>query len=542
MIVGLIAWAFAASASGHGGRGFPPQGGPQQAGYGHSGWQGAGQGQGPGALGQGAPSAQGQGGPGGPGQGGPGNGNGYGHGRGGYGPGGFGNASGPSTGNAAQAGASPAAASAPGLGNVAGVPPGAGFGRGHGHGRGRGATQVPTIQSGAATATATASPAAATGRPAVGTSSTGTSGSASSTGSGATGVSSTEPTPTPTSTPVSTSTPAAGSAPTSTPAAPATPTGRSHPTVTPPTGKGIVAARGTGPRATGVGSSAVSPSGLLGLTGTAGAGTGATGATGVGRGAPALTAGLAASGAAGTGARTGRGATGTETGPVHGKPQITIPGFTPAATVIERFVNVIPTAVWVALGLALLLAVTAAGAALWFGRRARASAREIGAVSAVALTDPLTGVLNRRGFTDAAEREFERARRYQHPLALAFVDVRGLKAVNDSQGHVAGDQLLRKVAAVLKESARAHDLVGRMGGDELAVVLAEQSVEGADAMSRRVRAQIPVHRAELGFDAPWDVTIGTATYPEDGDTFNDLLQVADRRLYQQRGIDVPGNN
>jgi diguanylate cyclase (GGDEF)-like protein len=210
----------------------------------------------------------------------------------------------------------------------------------------------------------------------------------------------------------------------------------------------------------------------------------------------------------------------------------------PAATEIQKFVNVIPTGVWIALGAALLLAAIAGGAALWFGRQARQSAREMGVVAAAALTDPLTGVLNRRGFTEAAERELERARRYQHPLALAFVDVRGLKAVNDSQGHVAGDQLLRKVAAVLKESARAHDLVGRIGGDELAVVLAEQSVTGAAAMARRVRSEIPVHRTALGFDADWDVTIGTATFPEDGDTLEDLLRAADRRLYQQRGIEV----
>jgi diguanylate cyclase (GGDEF)-like protein len=210
----------------------------------------------------------------------------------------------------------------------------------------------------------------------------------------------------------------------------------------------------------------------------------------------------------------------------------------PAATEIQKLVNVIPTWVWIALGAALLLAAIAGGAALWFGRQARQSAREMGVVAAAALTDPLTGVLNRRGFTEAAERELERARRYQHPLALAFVDVRGLKAVNDSQGHVAGDQLLRKVAAVLKESARAHDLVGRIGGDELAVVLAEQSVTGAAAMARRVRSEIPVHRTALGFDADWDVTIGTATFPEDGDTLEDLLRAADRRLYQQRGIEV----
>jgi diguanylate cyclase (GGDEF)-like protein len=232
------------------------------------------------------------------------------------------------------------------------------------------------------------------------------------------------------------------------------------------------------------------------------------------------------------------GATARRHGGGSSLPGILTAPINPAVTEIEKFVNVVPTWVWIALGAALLLAAIAGTAALWYGRRAHQSQREMGAVTAAALTDPLTGVLNRRGFTDAAERELERARRYGHPLALAFVDVRGLKAVNDSQGHVAGDQLLRKVAAVLKESARAHDLVGRIGGDELAVVLAEQSVTGAAAMARRVRSEIPVHRSALGFDADWDVTIGTATFPEDGDTLEDLLQAADRRLYQQRGIQV----
>jgi diguanylate cyclase (GGDEF)-like protein len=91
---------------------------------------------------------------------------------------------------------------------------------------------------------------------------------------------------------------------------------------------------------------------------------------------------------------------------------------------------------------------------------------------------------------------------------------------------------------LLTESARAHDLVGRIGGDELAVLLAEQSPEGAAAMTQRVRSQIPAHRTSLGLATAWDVTIGTSSFPEDGDTFEQLLEAADRRLYQQRGIDL----
>jgi diguanylate cyclase len=147
-------------------------------------------------------------------------------------------------------------------------------------------------------------------------------------------------------------------------------------------------------------------------------------------------------------------------------------------------------------------------------------------------------VLNRRGFTEAAERELTRARRYGHALAVAFVDVRGLKAVNDSEGHLAGDRLLKQVSVLLRDSARTNDVIGRIGGDELAVLLVEQSGEGAAAMTRRVRAQIPAHRQAVGLGTGWDVTIGCASFPDDGDTVEDLLQVSDRRLYEQRGIEL----
>jgi diguanylate cyclase (GGDEF)-like protein len=208
------------------------------------------------------------------------------------------------------------------------------------------------------------------------------------------------------------------------------------------------------------------------------------------------------------------------------------------ASVISHFISVIPLAIWIALGAALGLAAMGGGAAVTLGRRARFRAGEVAAVTAAAATDQLTGILSRRGFMDSAERELGRARRYGHPLALAYVDVRGLKAVNDSEGHLAGDRLLREVALLLSQSARAHDLVGRIGGDELVVLLAEQSAAGAAAMTRRIRAKVPAHRAALGLSTGWDVTIGTASFPADGDTLDELIATADRRLYEQRGIEL----
>ncbi|MGN6867681.1 MAG: GGDEF domain-containing protein [Solirubrobacteraceae bacterium] len=203
---------------------------------------------------------------------------------------------------------------------------------------------------------------------------------------------------------------------------------------------------------------------------------------------------------------------------------------------IERLVQVVPAAVWLALLAAIAMAAAAAAAALLTARRGRRQARAIAAAERTAATDPLTGVLNRRGFGEAVERELARARRHDHPFALAYLDVRGLKAVNDGDGHLVGDELIKQVANLLHDCARAGDVVGRLGGDEFALLLPEQSAEGAASVASRLRAHLPARRAAIGTDVTWDLTIGIASYPEDGTSFETLLSAADRRLYAQRGI------
>jgi diguanylate cyclase (GGDEF)-like protein len=193
---------------------------------------------------------------------------------------------------------------------------------------------------------------------------------------------------------------------------------------------------------------------------------------------------------------------------------------------------------WFLVGLSIALAILSAAVAAYYRRHARRSAGEAVAAREAALTDSLTGVLNRRGFLEAAERELDRARRYHDPLAFAFVDVRGLKSVNDSRGHGAGDRLLKNVATLLTQSSRAHDIVGRIGGDELALLLPQQSVAGVAAVARRLKARIPAQRLELGVGADWDLTVGISVYPNDGAAIGELLSAADRRLYMQRGIDL----
>jgi diguanylate cyclase (GGDEF)-like protein len=212
--------------------------------------------------------------------------------------------------------------------------------------------------------------------------------------------------------------------------------------------------------------------------------------------------------------------------------------FIPQPSEIEHIVGVVPEAIWIAMACALALAGVGGGAALRSGRRARRQAGEFAAVAAVALTDPLTGVLNRRGFIDALERELARARRYETPFVLGYVDIRGLKAVNDTEGHLAGDEVIKQVAWLLSDSVRTEDSVGRLGGDELALLLTGQSAHGAEAVVERIQAQLPAYREAMAIGMDWDVTIGTASYPADGDTFERLVSMADRRLYEQRGIQL----
>jgi diguanylate cyclase (GGDEF)-like protein len=204
--------------------------------------------------------------------------------------------------------------------------------------------------------------------------------------------------------------------------------------------------------------------------------------------------------------------------------------------VITDIERVVPGWVWLALALALALATAAGTAAFVATRRVKRQAGQFAAVTAAALTDPLTGVLNRRGFIEALERELARARRYNLRFVLAYVDVRNLKGVNDTEGHLAGDELLKDAAHLLKDSARADDVVGRIGGDEMGLLLVEQGAEGADVVINRITSQIPERQEALGLRAPWDLTVGTSSFPDDGSTVTELLATADRRLYEQRGI------
>lgn len=155
---------------------------------------------------------------------------------------------------------------------------------------------------------------------------------------------------------------------------------------------------------------------------------------------------------------------------------------------------------------------------------ARASMEQL---SREACLDGLTGALNRRAFERDLRRELGRSLRHGDPFTLVMVDVDGLKALNDSRGHSAGDELLRTVARALKAAVRKEDVVYRLGGDEFAVLLSATEAEQAQVVIGRVVCSDPAGRC-----FSW----GAASYPEDGMTTTALVEVADSRLYADKAL------
>jgi diguanylate cyclase (GGDEF)-like protein len=141
--------------------------------------------------------------------------------------------------------------------------------------------------------------------------------------------------------------------------------------------------------------------------------------------------------------------------------------------------------------------------------------------------DALTGLPNRREFDRVLARELERSSRYGEIFSLAFIDVDGFKALNDSQGHAAGDVLLRRAADTIQEACRASDVPGRLGGDEFAVVLPETNQFEAAALCERLRLQVE-KLADVSLS--W----GVAEYPTHGVTAGGLSRAADAAMYASK--------
>ena len=166
-------------------------------------------------------------------------------------------------------------------------------------------------------------------------------------------------------------------------------------------------------------------------------------------------------------------------------------------------------------------------------RRTAALRRASQRLRRMATTDELTGLYNRRYFLNRWEWEFERAKRYQRPLACLMVDVNGFKEVNDRLGHAAGDVLLRRVAEELKARLRQSDILARFGGDEFAVALPETSVEQADAVAEKLRT-VRVQAAGARHVPPVTISVGMSRLGRRDQTSQELLEAADESLYADK--------
>jgi diguanylate cyclase (GGDEF)-like protein len=152
------------------------------------------------------------------------------------------------------------------------------------------------------------------------------------------------------------------------------------------------------------------------------------------------------------------------------------------------------------------------------------------------MTDPLTGLPNRRSMFVHLSRELARAGRTKGEVALIVMDIDDFKTINDTYGHNVGDHALRQVAATLQSTLRPYDLCVRYAGDEFIIVLADSTRETADAKRRELQALVGKIELEVrpGKRLGISVSAGTSVFPHDGATQEALLADADQRMYRDK--------
>ena len=159
-------------------------------------------------------------------------------------------------------------------------------------------------------------------------------------------------------------------------------------------------------------------------------------------------------------------------------------------------------------------------------------------IKRVSDTDELTGLYNMRAFTMVLSRNFKQAMRYSHKLSIVMLDCDNLKQVNDTHGHESGNRLLQHVARTIRSELRGSDVLARYGGDEFIALLPETDAGGAREMGERIRRSIEMSRLDVhGTDVISTVSIGIASFPEDGGSLELIMEKADKAMYyaKERG-------
>jgi diguanylate cyclase (GGDEF)-like protein/PAS domain S-box-containing protein len=150
----------------------------------------------------------------------------------------------------------------------------------------------------------------------------------------------------------------------------------------------------------------------------------------------------------------------------------------------------------------------------------------------LAATDALTGLANYRRLFETLESEIKRSDRTARAFAVLIFDLNGMKRINDSHGHLAGNRALCRLADIFRFSCRSIDTAARYGGDEFAVILPETGAREAEGVGRRICERLS-HDCE---EPPLSVSVGIAVYPADGTSIDTLFQAADRALYKMKEL------
>ncbi|QDE32328.1 GGDEF domain-containing protein [Shewanella polaris] len=152
----------------------------------------------------------------------------------------------------------------------------------------------------------------------------------------------------------------------------------------------------------------------------------------------------------------------------------------------------------------------------------------------LANTDSLTGLFNRRSFTSFCEHEFFRATRYFQPFSLMIIDIDLFKVVNDTYGHLVGDEVIKRVANICNEHVREADVLARIGGEEFAILLPDTDMNSAYVLAERLR------EAQQQYDKPQapsiTISIGIATLRSQDKAFSEIFNRADKALYSSKHV------